>query len=181
MGVLRMSTVNPQFQQFQIDRNAFVSRAKQDGLNLQQIDQQALSGLPSTATAQQKYAAIQAATQQAVQKTGDTTLEQNYQQLQNDHKLLMQNRPGGPGGKKGHKPPGGGAGGDDSATTIISEGDQASVSDIQSCLSSMKSTDPNYATLQSMLQQAEAREQKNGGRPQQPPSGSFGGVLNYVG
>jgi hypothetical protein len=171
-----MSSINPQFQ---ADRSAFLKWAKQDGLDIQQIQQKAISALPSTATQQQKDDAIQAATLQAVSQTNDKTLSQSYQQLQNDHQQQLQNQPGGApqaGGKKG-PPPGGGPGGDTSATTIISEGDKASVSEIQSCLSTMKSNDPNYATLNSMLQAAQAKEQKNPHQQQSPPEGN---VLNFM-
>lgn len=163
--------------QYQNDRNTFIQRAQRDGLNIQQIQQQAISTLPSNATQQQKDDAIQAETLQAVQKTGDSTLAQNYQQLQNDHAEQLKKGP-----PKGGKPPGGA---DQTVEQVIQEGDSATVSEIQSCLSGMKSDNKNYATLQSMLQTAQSKEQQNGGnngnQPPPPPVGvGAGSVLNFL-
>jgi hypothetical protein len=68
------------------------------------------------------------------------------------------------GGHHGHKGVGGAQNQDDqSAQSIIAEGSTASASDIQSALSSMSPTDPNYATLTSML--VTAQSQQSAGMP----------------
>lgn len=155
--------------QFRTDMNNFQTQAQKDGVNLQSIRQQALAGLPANSTPQQQQAAVQAAVQQAVQNTNDPTLGQDYNQVQQDRAKMK--------GHHGHhhKPQGAGQSQDTSAQTIINEGNGASVADITSALSGMSSTDPNYATLQSMLLTAEQQQ------PQQQSPNIFGTGMNYMG
>jgi hypothetical protein len=180
-----MSTISPQ--QIQTDRNNFQQQAQKDGLNLQQIQQQALSGLGSNATDVDKANAIQAATAQAVEKTGDQKLAQGFMTLQNDNAQML---------KKG--PPPGGIGGqqEDPVQKVIAEGDSATSSEIKSCLADLKDKDPRRAKLESMLQSAEQREargddKKPGPQPpiqgpgtsSQPGGFGFGppgGALNFM-
>jgi hypothetical protein len=170
--------------QYQADRSAFMAQAQKDGLNIQQIQQQAIGKLPGNATQQQKDDAIQTATLEAVQKTGDSTLAQNYQQLQNDHAEQL---------KKG--PPAGGKKEEDPVDKVIAEGQKATVGEIKTCLSGLDPKDKRKFKLETMLTQAQEREKKgkeghdsgqNGPTQSawQPPPPSFGtgagSVLNFM-
>jgi len=171
--------------QYQADRNTFMARAQKDGLNIQQIQQQAISKLPGNATQQQKDDAIEKATLEAVQKTGDSTLAQNYQQLQNDHAEQL---------KKG--PPAGGKKQEDPIDKVIAEGQKATVGEIKSCLADIDQKDPRKAKLQTMLTQAQEREKKgkegHGNGPESPTQSAWqppqspdffagsGNVLNFM-
>jgi len=186
-----MSTISSQ--RIQTDRNTFLQRAQQDGLNIQDIQKQALSTLPPNASETDKFNAIQAATALAVHKTGDETLARNYMQLQNDNAEVLKNGPP-PDGIDGKGKPQGSKQ-EDPIDKVIAEGQKATVGEIKSCLSDIDQKDPRKAKLEIMLTQAKEREKKgkegHGNGPEsptqsawQPPPVNFspttGGVLNFM-
>ena len=155
--------IQQQLGQLKADKTAFQTQAQADGLNLQAVRQQAISQLPANATEAQKQAAAMAAIQQAVQNANDPTLTQDLTKVQQDRAQLKAHGHHHHGGK----PP---AIQDQTVQNIINEGSSASVSDITSALSGLSSSDPNYATLESMLATAQAQQ----------PANAFGTNLNYM-